>query len=64
MIFGIEKLFRQRRAHQPRELKRVPWSEADAMLNNGWKLAPEEDTNRNYGFVYLQRPVKGYGNEN
>lgn len=42
----------------PRELRFVFYTEADKMLsaNEGWRIAPEEDRNQQFGFVYLERP--------
>lgn len=39
----------------PREVRLVPWLDAGAMLKSGWRLAPEEDSNRQIGTVYLER---------
>lgn len=40
-----------------RKLVRLSRNEADIRLrsNNGWQLAPEEDTNTNYGYVFLEK---------
>lgn len=47
-------------AKPKRELVLVDYFRADQMLkqNAGWKLAKEEDTNRQCGFVYLERPAE------
>lgn len=44
----------------PRELVFVDYAHADQLLreNKGWNLAKEEDTNRQIGFVYLERPTQ------
>lgn len=36
-------------------LKLVSYADADQYLKEGWKIAKEEDANRQYGFVYLER---------
>lgn len=41
----------------PRELRMVSYDEADVLLKQGWRLAPEEDNNRILGMVYLERPL-------
>jgi hypothetical protein len=43
-----------------REVRLVPYPEADSMLNSneGWRLAPEEDYNGNGDLVYLERFVE------
>lgn len=33
----------------------VPYSAADALLNEGWTIAPEEDNNHKIGIVYLEK---------
>lgn len=42
---------------KPRELCFVPYDKGDLMLKSdqGWRLAPEEDTNKHIGYVYLER---------
>lgn len=53
----LRALFRPR-ATPPRELVFVPYAEGDRMLRDldaGWRLAPEEDRNRQIGMVYLER---------
>jgi hypothetical protein len=42
-----------------REVIFVKYGEAERLLlsDQGWGLAPEEDTNRMFGYVYLQRLV-------
>lgn len=40
-----------------REVACVPYSVADKFLAEGWKLAPEEDYNKIFGMVYLERPL-------
>lgn len=47
----------------PRELRCVPWLEGDKIirLNQGWRIAPEEDRNRCLGMVYLERDVPTQG---
>ena len=37
------------------ELKVVTYAEAELLVRSGWTIAPEEDTNRNYNMVYLER---------
>ncbi len=56
MMGWLTNLFRPA---PPRELVFVDYRSADQMLreNSGWKLAKEEDTNRQPGFVYLERPA-------
>jgi hypothetical protein len=43
----------------PRQLALVRWGDANTMLlaNVGWRLAPEEDSNRRLGWVYLERDL-------
>lgn len=61
MMNWLSSLFRRTPppSHQPRELVFVSYLRADQMLreNVGWKLAREEDRNREVGFVFLERPV-------
>ncbi len=33
----------------------VPYSAADALLQQGWTIAPEEDNNHVIGIVYLEK---------
>ncbi len=49
-----------RRSTRPREVRFVPYYEADQMLpsNEGWRLAPEEDDNWRLGMVYLERDAR------
>lgn len=44
----------------PRELICVGYIEADRKLRSGagWRLAPEEDRNRRFGYVYLERDAR------
>lgn len=53
-IFGFEE-----RPKKERQLCVVSYAEADRMLraNEGWQLAPEEDTNNKPNQVYLERYV-------
>ncbi len=38
------------------ELRFVPYyPEGDRLVREGWTIAKEEDNNRMYGFVYLER---------
>lgn len=37
-----------------KDLKFVSYSSADTYLKNGYTLAKEEDTNKVYGWVYLE----------
>lgn len=40
------------------ELRLFTYAEADRLLitgENGWQIAPEEDTNHNIGYVWLER---------
>lgn len=62
MMDWIANLFRPA---QPRELVFVDYNRADQMLkgNGGWKIAKEEDTNRQRGFVYLERPAPQHRGE-
>lgn len=59
MIKWPHSLFRKRPPRPPRELVCVSYADADRMLhqNVGWKIAPEEDHNRNHRVVYLERDV-------
>ena len=41
-----------------RQVQCVPYSEADALLKRGWRIASEEDTNRNIGWVILELPAR------
>lgn len=60
MMGWLTNLFRPA---QPRELVFVDYRRGDQLLkeNSGWRLAKEEDTNRQPGFVYLERPVPQRG---
>jgi len=40
---------------RPEPQREVPYAEADELLNKGWTLAKEEDTNHIFGKVYLER---------
>jgi hypothetical protein len=44
----------------PRELRFVSYQEADRLMREDatWKLAPEEDHNREIGMVYIERPTR------
>ena len=58
-IFGwILGLFRPK-PRRPRELVFIRYPEADVLLrqNQGWRLAPEEDGNRQVGWVCLERDL-------
>ena len=37
------------------ELKLATYSESDSLLKQGWSLAAEEDHNRAFGLVYLEK---------
>jgi len=52
-----QNLFRRIFASKPKrlELKLATYSEAEGLLKQGWTLAPEEDRNRAFGLVYLER---------
>jgi len=60
---NILSIFKRKPKYRRLELKRVNWWIGDKMLlsNNGkpeseqWHIAKEEDTNRKYGTVYLER---------
>lgn len=56
---SLLKWFRSFFKSTPRELVYVPYSEGDKLIreNKGWRIAPEEDRNRNIGWVYLERDV-------
>lgn len=43
---------------QRAELRIVPYRDADALLEQGWRIAAEEDHNRVIGLVYLERMGK------
>lgn len=45
---------------KPREIVKVPYAEGDKMLrgSEGWRLAPEEDKNNDYGYVFLERDIQ------
>jgi hypothetical protein len=55
MIRWLVSLFR--RSKKSREVVFVPYTEGDRMLrhNEGWRIAPEEDHNREIGWVWLER---------
>lgn len=65
-VFALIGLAIYKARHDPhpfstrREVVRVLYADADAMLkrNEGWQLAPEEDYNRERGWVYLERFVQ------
>jgi hypothetical protein len=52
MIAWLRKLF----APKPKRIgfRLVRYDIADGLLKQGWTIAKEEDTNREYGFVYLE----------
>lgn len=56
-IFGFCLWPALKKPAKPREIVCVPYTAGDAMLklNEGWRLAPEEDTNQRVGWVYLER---------
>lgn len=58
LLFWLIESLRARRK-LGRELKFLPWAEADALLRReeGWQIAREEDGNDNLGMVWLERPV-------
>jgi len=63
MVKFILSLFKRKPKYRRLELKFVSYIEGDKMIraNQGkpeseqWHIAKEEDTNRNYGTVYLER---------
>lgn len=59
IVEAVKRLFRGK-PKPPRELKYLSYAEADTLIGSdpSWRLAPEEDTNRSIGYVYLERRVK------
>ncbi len=53
----LQRMVRRFFAPKPKrlELKLATYSEAEGLLRAGWTLAPEEDLNRAFGLVYLER---------
>lgn len=54
---SLHRMVRRIFAPKPKrlELKLATYSEAEGLLRAGWTLAPEEDHNRAFGLVYLER---------
>ena len=48
------KLWWHRLTTKRLKLELVHYAEADKLINEGWEIAKEEDTNTHYGFVYLE----------
>lgn len=50
-------------APRERELVLVSYSAAEAMFakDTGWRLAPEEDRNRMWGWVFIERDLPARG---
>jgi len=62
MIAWLRRLlFRAAPPSRPRELMLVNRRDANLMLlmQAGWRIAPEEDTNTRMGWVYLERDLPG-----
>jgi hypothetical protein len=59
MIAWLINLLR-RDIKPPRELIFVSYIEADRKIRSqtGWRVAPEEDRNREWGMVYLERDTR------
>jgi hypothetical protein len=63
LVFIAYAIYRARRDPwintREREVIAVPYAEADRLLKlrEGWRLAPEEDYNRQRDLVYLERFV-------
>lgn len=63
---NILSLFKRKPKYRRLELKCFSWSEGDAAIKNNhgkpeseqWHLAKEEDTNKAFGTVYLERREK------
>ena len=51
---SIFKLWWHRLTTKRTKIELVHYSLADKYLAEGWEIAKEEDTNQNYGFVYLE----------
>jgi len=53
----LQRIFRRLFPAKPQrlELKLATYSEAGGLLRAGWSIAPEEDGNRAFGHVYLER---------
>lgn len=67
MIAAIRRFWLRRFPNYHRlELRCVPYKEADQLIreNEGkrqsdqWRIAPEEDSNREFGMVYLERRAR------
>jgi hypothetical protein len=63
---NILSLFKRKPKYRRLELKFVSYIEGDKMIRENvgkpeseqWHIAKEEDTNRNYGTVYLERIIR------
>jgi hypothetical protein len=52
----LERLHRVLAPHKYRRaLAAVSYDDAEALLREGWRLAPEEDRNRSIGVVFLEK---------
>lgn len=46
------------RPHTCRELRFVPYLTGGLLINSGWKIAREEDTNEIIGWVWMEKVVR------
>jgi len=58
MLNFIQKFFDKKHRTKRVEIRYVDYVEGDRLIREGWQLAlPEEDHNRVFGMVYVERRV-------